>query len=236
VGFGAIRADLNGDDDATNDAGNFWQSGDQVALTGGCPAGNAVAWEKFAIEVTTADVDCDEVPAACGDGSCNGSENCASCAADCGACPSCGDGSCNGTESCTSCATDCGVCPDGTPVTILSMRNNLYVQVVAGYLEHTAAVANAEVFERVDVAGGFKLRAASTGQFVSLDAVDELVANADEASATVFAEYACGDGNVAIQAVTDDDGANVVAAELPRLKARTTGCGGAWEHFAITEE
>ena len=47
----------------------------------------------------------------CGDGDCNGVEDCASCADDCGACPVCGDGSCNGVEDCASCADDCGACP-----------------------------------------------------------------------------------------------------------------------------
>jgi len=48
----------------------------------------------------------------CGDSSCNGTETCGSCSADCGACPAfCGDSSCNGNETCGSCETDCGACP-----------------------------------------------------------------------------------------------------------------------------
>ncbi len=51
----------------------------------------------------------------CGDGACNGSEACATCAGDCGACPPaapfCGDGACNGSEACATCAGDCGACP-----------------------------------------------------------------------------------------------------------------------------
>jgi hypothetical protein len=50
----------------------------------------------------------------CGDGSCNGNENCTTCSRDCGSCPpraaSCGDGLCTGTETCSTCASDCGVC------------------------------------------------------------------------------------------------------------------------------
>src|SRR4051794_21262610 len=41
---------------------------------------------------------------ACGDRSCNGTETCSTCAADCGPCTVCGDSTCNGTESCSSCA------------------------------------------------------------------------------------------------------------------------------------
>ena len=52
----------------------------------------------------------------CGDGFCNGDENCTACAADCGACPlpTCGDGICNGTETCSDCEADCGACAGGT--------------------------------------------------------------------------------------------------------------------------
>lgn len=54
--------------------------------------------------------------APCGDGTCDadGGEDCSSCAADCGACPTCGDGTCNGTEiagaddTAPVCNTDCG--------------------------------------------------------------------------------------------------------------------------------
>ncbi len=49
---------------------------------------------------------------ACGDGMCNGSEACGSCAMDCGVCPPrCGDGTCNEGETCGACAMDCGACP-----------------------------------------------------------------------------------------------------------------------------
>ncbi|MDH3727357.1 MAG: solute carrier organic anion transporter, partial [Myxococcales bacterium] len=57
----------------------------------------------------------DEGPSAsCGDGLCNAEETCASCASDCGACPTgCGDAVCTAEETCASCATDCGACPIG---------------------------------------------------------------------------------------------------------------------------
>lgn len=63
--------------------------------------------------------DCGACPPACGDGTCGGGETCASCPPDCGACPArCGDGSCNGGETCTTCMADCGACAprcgDGT--------------------------------------------------------------------------------------------------------------------------
>jgi hypothetical protein len=50
----------------------------------------------------------------CGDGTCDGTETCLSCPADCGSCPAvpvCGDGTCDGTETCLSCPADCGSCP-----------------------------------------------------------------------------------------------------------------------------
>jgi hypothetical protein len=49
----------------------------------------------------------------CGDESCDGGENCVSCAQDCGECPfECGDGTCSGElgEGCDVCPADCGEC------------------------------------------------------------------------------------------------------------------------------
>ncbi|XXY44150.1 hypothetical protein WME91_29500 [Sorangium sp. So ce269] len=55
-------------------------------------------------------VDCG-VCAACGDGACDpAGESCGSCPLDCGLCPGCGDGACSGAESCSTCPADCGVC------------------------------------------------------------------------------------------------------------------------------
>lgn len=58
--------------------------------------------------------DCGMCAARCGDGTCNGTETCMSCSRDCGMCmstPRCGDGMCNGSETCSSCSDDCGACP-----------------------------------------------------------------------------------------------------------------------------
>ena len=74
-----------------------------------------------------------EMPPACGDGECNGSESCISCPSDCdllccgngvcdaGECSSCpddcsytdccGNGTCDPMEDCSTCAADCGTCP-----------------------------------------------------------------------------------------------------------------------------
>ena len=70
-------------------------------------------------DCASCDADCGACPPACGDGQCNGSEDCGTCEADCGACPAfCGDGTCDADEDCNSCASDCGACPafcgDGT--------------------------------------------------------------------------------------------------------------------------
>ncbi len=54
----------------------------------------------------------------CGDGSCNGNENCGSCSQDCGECRPppgeeyCGDGYCNRYDDCHNCPQDCGTCPE----------------------------------------------------------------------------------------------------------------------------
>ncbi|HEX9618597.1 MAG TPA: LamG domain-containing protein, partial [Polyangiaceae bacterium] len=47
----------------------------------------------------------------CGNASCQAGEDCASCPADCGACPPvCGDATCDPGEDCSSCPADCGEC------------------------------------------------------------------------------------------------------------------------------
>jgi hypothetical protein len=55
--------------------------------------------------------DCGACPS-CGDHTCTASagEDCFTCPGDCGDCPSCGDGRCRGTETCASCSADCGSC------------------------------------------------------------------------------------------------------------------------------
>lgn len=73
------------------------------------PIKTTAEWQGFLSNlpsgVTVADC------AFCGDGACNGAENCSSCPADCGSCAYCGDGSCNGGETCSTCPGDCGICP-----------------------------------------------------------------------------------------------------------------------------
>lgn len=75
----------------------------------GCTGSAGSGWE----EVTRATLfdHLIPAPAVCGDNVCQPSEDCASCSADCGACPVCGDGTCDPDESCESCSTDCGECP-----------------------------------------------------------------------------------------------------------------------------
>jgi len=65
---------------------------------------------------TNSPVGCGIVPPepTCGDGACNGAENCATCAADCGVCPvnpTCGDNVCEGTETALTCPNDCTTNP-----------------------------------------------------------------------------------------------------------------------------
>ena len=60
------------------------------------------------------------LPSRCGDGWCDGSEDCDNCASDCGRCgPVCGNGWCEAGEDCSTCSRDCGACGptcgDGSP-------------------------------------------------------------------------------------------------------------------------
>jgi lysophospholipase L1-like esterase len=60
----------------------------------------------------------------CGDGTCEGGEDCGSCAADCGTCPPvCGDGTCDPGEDCASCAADC-TC-SSTPTKLAGIGNSI---------------------------------------------------------------------------------------------------------------
>ena len=69
--YSALRADLDGDGDAFNDAFNYWKSDPTLSLTGGCPPADTVSWEKFQIVVTSAIASCD---VSCSDGIQNGVE------------------------------------------------------------------------------------------------------------------------------------------------------------------
>ena len=60
--------------------------------------------------------DCNPSYGFCGDGTCNGAEDCSTCADDCGICPPpppivCGNNLCQTGETCSTCPGDCGTCP-----------------------------------------------------------------------------------------------------------------------------
>ncbi len=66
-------------------------------------------------DCSTCPADCGACPETCGNGTCAPSEDCSTCPADCGACPeTCGNGTCAPSEDCSSCSADCGVCPNPT--------------------------------------------------------------------------------------------------------------------------
>jgi parallel beta-helix repeat protein len=82
--------------------------------------------------------------AACGDGACNGSESCDSCAGDCGACPtSCGDGTCDAAEDCTTCSADCGGCSSGALALPGTLEAEAYQQGGEGVGYHDTTLGNA---------------------------------------------------------------------------------------------
>ena len=56
-------------------------------------------------------IDAENPSSCCGDSTCEGIENSASCGVDCGPAPFCGDGMCDADEDSCSCATDCGSAP-----------------------------------------------------------------------------------------------------------------------------
>jgi len=63
-------------------------------------------------DCTSCAADCGECEEMCGNATCGSGETCATCPADCGPCENtCGDGGCAGGESCQTCPVDCGDCP-----------------------------------------------------------------------------------------------------------------------------
>ncbi len=88
------------------------------ALTIGLPAGvpRIVILDTSAPDTgtVTLTLDC-TVTTICGDGTCDASESCSTCAKDCGGCSTtgCGDGKCDANENCITCVADCGACVPG---------------------------------------------------------------------------------------------------------------------------
>jgi len=80
------------------------------------------AWDDVCVGEAIADCGAVCGPAECGDGTCNGDEDCETCPEDCEECPGdCGDGDCGEEENCYACPEDCGECTgdccesNGTP-------------------------------------------------------------------------------------------------------------------------
>ena len=79
-----------------------------IGLCGpGCGDGRCQGAENCA----TCPADCGECPAECGDELCVAGENCDTCPEDCGLCAVCGQDGCQPDETCASCPEDCGPCP-----------------------------------------------------------------------------------------------------------------------------
>lgn len=65
----------------------------------------------------------------CGNDVCDGTETCATCPKDCGACPLtgyCGDGTCDDDETCATCESDCGQCPAGGKDVLMGFMREVY--------------------------------------------------------------------------------------------------------------
>jgi hypothetical protein len=86
-------------------------AGDTIGACASCGDGVCNGDE----DCSTCPNDCGQCQPRCGDGICNGLETCRSCPGDCGACPPiCGDGTCDTSENCNNCSADCGICPGQT--------------------------------------------------------------------------------------------------------------------------
>lgn len=82
-----------------------------------CDDGNPCTVDSCSVNNACENILTDPSCTFCGDGMCNGAEDCASCSIDCPAlASSCGDGVCDAnSESCTSCPQDCAGVTSGNP-------------------------------------------------------------------------------------------------------------------------
>ncbi|HVJ16492.1 MAG TPA: hypothetical protein VM686_13720, partial [Polyangiaceae bacterium] len=182
-----------------------------------CVAGDATAWERFYLESTT-----------CGSTG-----------------PVCGDGSCNGTETCSTCSADCGTCSSGSCFTIRSQRTNNYLvldatsKVVPG-----GTLAQAQIFEKVASGSGFKFKG-SSGNYLRV-VNNDLTVDTTSSSAVVFNEQDCSSGGL----YPGGKGYSSPTGAAPYWKATTTngaiksgdggngascaaGSGTSWERFYL---
>lgn len=166
---------------------------------------------------------------------CNYANNTVSCADDNSPCTTdvCGGGACKHPSN--------AVCSGSDDIIIFTNRNSHYVVLNAGFLDWSGtSPGTAEVFSKVgEVGSKFKLRAKSTGQYVTLGAQDALVATADLAGAMVFDAPTCGAAPwVGLSATTDQNGGTFAATDDGNhITARSGDCGAAsatsWEKFKL---
>lgn len=230
VAMGALRIDLNGNGSALDDANNYWKSNDSVQLTDACPAANAVAWEKFDVVVTQANVSCAGVSPVCGNGVVEAGEQCDD------------SNTANGDGCSATCQTETsGTCDE---VAILQNRDGKYVVLngtALGWSNGTTSLAAASRFVRSNVAGGFTLKSSSNGNFV-VNAAGTLQASGT--TAAVIAAPACGTTPADFTALRIDLNANGNALDDPNNYWKsndnvglTDTCpaanAGSWEKFKI---
>ncbi|APR88555.1 hypothetical protein A7982_13904 [Minicystis rosea] len=164
------------------------QSGDGGNGTS-CVNGDATSWERFYPETVT----------------CPSSS------------PACGDGTCNGSETCSTCAADCGTCSNNGCFKIRSQRTDNYLALdAAGKVIPGGTQATAQVFEKIPSGSGFKFRG-SSGSYMRL-AANDLTVDSSDANAVVFAEQDCSSGGT----YPGGKGYSSPAGAAPYWKATTT--------------
>jgi hypothetical protein len=166
---------------------------------------------------------------------CQYANNAGSCAGDASPCTldECGAGQCQHPNN--------SVCAGGDDVVIFTNRGSKYVVLTGTNLDWTGSAAGtAEVFEKVgEVGTHFKLRAKSSGLYVTLGAGDTLVATADAAGGMLFDAPSCGAQPwVGLNATGDvTGGAWVATDDAGHLISRSNDCGAAsdtsWEKFQL---
>lgn len=106
-----------------------------------------------------------QVPATCGDGTCDADEDCASCPCDCGSC--CGNGTCDVREHCLNCAADCSCETHHVPADYLTIQ----AAIDAAENGDEIVVAPGTYPEAIDLLGkAIHLRSADGPEVTTIDA------------------------------------------------------------------
>lgn len=110
----------------------------------------------------------------------------------------CGDDTCNNGETCSTCAADCGPCTSSACFKLMAERDDRWIQTVSGKPEMvlSATSSTAHIYVRHDLGSGtVKWQDEATGNYFRADSTgDQVFADANAGSASIWTEYNCSSG------------------------------------------